>query len=110
MTLCPLCKSPVDVPRLDELLASRGITGHAAAILRAVWSARGNRIKASRIFDVMYEDDPDGGPCGSSTMYRDLWVGLDHLTTLLTGTGVGISYSGQSAGGLFKLTLQGGNA
>ncbi|OYR09209.1 hypothetical protein CEV33_2938 [Brucella grignonensis] len=101
-----MCKSPVGVLGLDELLASHGITGHAAAILCAVWSGRGSGITAERIFDAMYADDPEGGPA-VTTIYRYLWAGLGDLDRLLAGSGVRISYSKQSASGRFKLRLKG---
>ncbi len=106
MVCCPMCQAPVDVPGLDALISDRGITGHAAAILRAVWSGRGAGVKTERVFDAMYEDDPDGGP-HLSKMYKSLWVGLSELECFLSGSGVEISYSGRIEGGLFRLKLQG---
>ncbi|KAB2720940.1 hypothetical protein F9K73_13560 [Brucella intermedia] len=100
-----MCQAPVDAPGLHALIAEHGITGHAAAILRAVWSGRGAGVKAERIFDAMYADDPEGGPA-ITTMYRHLWAGLAELAHDLEGSGVGIYHTGQSAGGLFKLKVQ----
>ncbi len=50
-----------------------------------------------RVFDVMYEDDPDGGP-GQAKMYRAFKVALCHLRKKLKGSGIGIENVGYRAG------------
>lgn len=109
MTDCPMCKRPVPVPELDELIRSRRIKGHAAAILTALWDAGGAVVPTQRIFDRMYEDDIDGGP-SNTQMYTALNRGLKALKTALAGSGVSVVATGKGKGtarGTWRLTITG---
>lgn len=90
MTVCPSCGAAVPVADLDTLIRDREITGASAAILRALWAARGRSLGAWVLFDAIYADDPDSGPGAGGTMYRDLKRGLADLRAALAGAGVSI--------------------
>ncbi|MER8783238.1 hypothetical protein NKH60_18610 [Mesorhizobium sp. M1006] len=89
-------------PKLADLIAERGITGHAAAILGAVWRGKGMSIMSGAIFDAMYSDDPDGGP-SPTRMYAALKRGLARLECQLDGSGVSVVEAGYRCG--YRLTL-----
>lgn len=106
---CPMCRRPVSVPDLEELIRTRRIKGHAAAILRALWDAGGSVVPTQRIFDRMYEDDIDGGP-SNTQMYTALNRGLKALTSALAGSGVSVVAIGNGKGtarGTWRLTITG---
>ena len=97
------------MPELAELIRSRGITGHAAAILSALWDAGGAGVPTQRIFDRMYEDDIDGGP-SNTQMYSALNRGLKSLRTALAGSGVSVVATGNGKGtarGTWRLKITG---
>lgn len=106
---CPMCQGPLSVPDLEELIRTRRIKGHAAAILRAVWEAGGKAVQTERIFDAMYADDIDGGP-SHTQMYIALGRARRALTAALAGTGVavvGLGHGHGSARGSWRLKITG---
>lgn len=105
MTACPMCRRPAPIPDLDDLIRSRRIKGHAAAVLTAVWNGGGKVVTASAVFDEMYADDPDGGP-SNTQMYLHLKRATERLAGALAGTGVAIVHSahGPCAGWRLKIT------
>lgn len=94
---CPCCKQRVSVPDLDIIIDHYHIPPLQAAILRAVWRGRGYPVPTERIFDVMYADDPDGGPSPGS-MYRAFKVAVHHLRRRLEGSGVSVVNAGYRRG------------
>lgn len=94
---CPCCSQPVPVPSAYIIAASCDLKPMEARILEAVWDGNGMAVSTEKIFDRMYEDDPDGGPSPQrmySTM-KESMVGLRHK---LNGSGVGIETVGYRQG------------
>ncbi len=101
---CTMCGADIGMPDLDNLISERRIKGHPAAILRAVWSGRGRPVGAMAISDVMFADDPDGGPSLAKS-YRQMREALVELTEKLEGSGLRLVEGGHSTGG-FRLTFR----
>ncbi|RWO35678.1 MAG: hypothetical protein EOS08_03515 [Mesorhizobium sp.] len=99
---CPCCNQPVTVPTLTDLIADRGISGHASAVLAAVWRGKGMPVTSERLFDAMYADDPDGGP-SPTRMYLALRKAIDRLNGQLKDCGVSVVGVGFRQG--FRLVL-----
>lgn len=99
---CPCCKRPVDIPPLDIVVDHYRIPPLQSRILGAVWRGRGYPVPTERIFDVMYTDDPDGGP-SPCAMYRAFEVALFHLRARLNGSGISIENVGYRRG--YRLIL-----
>lgn len=109
MTDCPMCRRAVPVPQLDDLIQSRRIKGHAAAILETVWQAGGVAVTSNALFDAMYADDIDGGP-SQTQMYCALNRAVRALDTALAGSGVSIVALGNGRGtarGTWRLKITG---
>lgn len=109
MTDCPMCRRAVTVPQLDDLIRSRRIKGHAAAILTAVWDAAGAAVTSSALFDAMYADDIDGGP-SQTQMYCALKRAVRALDAALAGSGVSVVALGNGKGtarGTWRLKITG---
>jgi len=87
LTVCPCCSLSLPLPPLDILMAERGIKGHAAAVLIALWEGRGFPVLTERLFDALYADDPDGGP-SPAAMYRAMHSAIDQLNARLGGSGI----------------------
>lgn len=104
---CPCCRQPVSVPTLETLTLALNLQPLQAKILRAVWRGKGQPVPTSRVFDVMYEDDYDGGP-SQIECYRAFKVALCRLRKRLEGTGVSIECAGYRRG--WKLVLAEGPA
>lgn len=94
---CPCCKQPIDVPSLEDAIASARLDGFEASILRAVWSGKGHPVLSERVFDEMYADDVDGGP-SPTRMYAALHGALARLNSKLNDTGVAIQGVGYRKG------------
>lgn len=101
---CPCCRQPVSSPSLDIVVSNYSIRPLEARVLRAIWNGKGMPVQTERIFDVMYEDDPDGGPSYAS-MYSSFKVALCRLRSRLEGSGVGIETVGYRRG--YKLVMEG---
>lgn len=101
---CPCCKQKVDKPSLDIVINHYELSPVEARVLSAVWRGKGMPVMAERIFDVMYEDDPDGGPT-PSRMYSAFKVALCHLRKKLKGSGISIENTGYRRG--YRLILGG---
>lgn len=99
---CPCCAQPVNVPTLEIVIMHCKLTQLEARILRVIWKARGSPVHVERVFDAMYEDDPDGGP-PYKKMYDAFKVALCHLRAKLKGTGIGIANYGYRRG--YRLTI-----
>jgi hypothetical protein len=99
---CPCCKQPVRVPSLDIIIDFYKVTPLEARILGVIWRGRGMAVQTERIFDAMYEDDPDGGP-SPTRMYAAFKVALCHLRDRLQGSGIGIENVGYRRG--YRLIL-----
>lgn len=103
---CPCCKQPIDVPSLEDAIASARLDGFEASILRAVWSGKGHPVQTERIFDAMYADDPDGGP-SPTRMYAAFRGALARLNSKLNATGVAVHGVGYRKGWRLALREQG---
>lgn len=99
---CPCCSQRVETPVMAIVVDHYGITPLQARILGAVWRGKGHPVQTERIFDAMYEDDPDGGPTPTK-MYAAFKVALCHLRKKLEGSGVGVESVGYRQG--YRLVL-----
>lgn len=99
---CPCCNQEVAAPTLELIIDHYKLTPKQSAILRAVWRGRGFPVTTDRIFDIMYEDDPDGGP-GTQRMYSAFKTALSRLRDRLEGSGVNIETVGYRQGYRLKL-------
>jgi len=99
---CPCCKRPVGVPDLAVIMDYYDVPPLEGAILTAVWRGKGLPVPTERVFDVMYSDDPDGGP-EPARMYQAFKVSLCHLRQRLKGSGVSIENCGYRRG--YRLVL-----
>lgn len=99
---CPCCRRKMDKPDLDTVIDYYEIPKLEEAILRAVWKGRGFPVPTERIFDLMYFDDPDGGP-GPGKMYRAFKVGVHKLRRRLEGSGITVENVGYRRG--YRLIL-----
>lgn len=99
---CPCCGQRVAAPSLDIIIDTCKVRPIEAKILRAVWNGKGHPVQTQRIFDAMYEDDPDGGP-EPPMMYRAFKVALCHLRKRLIGSGVAIENLGYGRGYRLKV-------
>lgn len=86
---CPCCGKPTSVLSIDMVIDRLGLSPMQSRILRAVWDGGGYPIPQVRIYDAMYEDDPDGGP-SDFTAYNALKVALCFLRKKLEGSGIEI--------------------
>ena len=103
---CPTCNQPVAVPTFDLIVQTLELPPLHQRILRAVWEGKGHPVMPGRIFDYMYEDDPDGGP-SEDKMYQHFKVGMCRLRARLEGSGVSIENVGYRRG--YRLVLEGKN-
>lgn len=94
---CPCCGRPISVPTIELLIDRYRLASREEKILRAVWRGRGFPVMTDRIFDVMYEDDPDGGPTWSN-MYNSFKSGLHKLRLKIDGSGISIQNVGKGQG------------
>lgn len=91
---CPCCSGgATDLAALDtmiwDLIQWRGLSENAESVLRAVWCGAGRPVTAERIFDRIYDHDPDGGPT-QTRMYLDLRDAIAELVVKLDGTGLSV--------------------
>ena len=101
---CPCCRQPVSSPTLDIVISNYGVRPLEARVLRAIWNGKGMPVQTERIFDAMYEDDPDGGPSYAS-MYSSFKVALCRLRSRLQGSGVSVETVGYRRG--YRLVMEG---
>lgn len=94
---CPCCSQAVPVPSAYIIAQNCGLTPMETRILEAVWDGKGRPVQTERIFDRMYEDDPDGGP-PPARMYATFKEKLSLLKKKLIGSGVGIENVGRREG------------
>lgn len=94
---CPCCGSPMAVPTLEVVCFTYDLSPFQSRILGAVWRGRGLPVAAEKIFDVMYADDPDGGP-ETPKMYAAFKEALHRLRAKLEGSGVGVVNAGYRRG------------
>lgn len=99
---CPCCSQTVDTPSLEIVVEHYGLRPAEARVLSAIWRGKGMPVQAERIFDVMYADDPDGGP-SPSRMYSAFKVALCHIRQRLKGSGISIVNVGYRQG--YRLIL-----
>lgn len=99
-----MCSQPVDVPTLDVVIRKYELPPLQAKILRAIWNGNGHPVLPGKVFDLMYEDDIDGGP-SDAEMYRAFKVALCRLRSRIEGSGVSIESVGYRAG--YRLVLEG---
>lgn len=100
---CPCCKHPISAPDVEIVIDHFRLPPMQAAVLRAVWRGKGMPVMPERIFNVIYADDPDGGP-SPGTMYRNFKVTLCHLRKRLAGTGIAIENVGYAQG--YRLSME----
>lgn len=101
---CPCCRQPVDAPSLDIVISNYGVRPQEARVLRAIWQGKGMPVQTERVFDAMYEDDPDGGP-SYAAMYSAFKCALSRLRARLEGSGIGIETVGYRRG--YRLVMKG---
>ena len=101
---CPCCRQSVSAPSLDIVISNYGVRPLEAKVLRAIWNGKGMPVQTERVFDAMYEDDPDGGPSYAS-MYSAFKVALCRLRGRLAGSGIGIETVGYRRG--YRLVMEG---
>jgi hypothetical protein len=94
---CPCCGSQVEKLNVGLLVDICRVSNFQARILQAVWRGKGHPVPTERIFDVMYADDPDGGP-SRSAMYNSFKVALCRLRKQIEGTGIGVENVGYGRG------------
>lgn len=99
---CPCCGQAVKVPTLDIVVDRYGLTRMEAQIIGAVWKGRGMPVPTERIFDAMFQDDPDGGP-SPARMYIAFKDALHELRIRLNGSGVSVENVGYRRG--FRLVI-----
>ncbi len=86
---CPCCGGDVFKPSLEIVIDVLGLPPQQAAILTAVWGARGYPCPTARIMDAIWADDPDGGPPHErARLYFKTQLSL--LRKRLDGSGVGV--------------------
>jgi hypothetical protein len=102
---CPCCRQSVRTPTLEIVVDHYELTPLEKRVLEAVWRGKGMPVMTERIFDKMYEDDPNGGPTPSK-MYLAFKVALCHLRKKIQGSGVDVENVGYRRG--YRLVL-GGN-
>lgn len=98
---CPCCSSPTKSPSLEMIIDLYRLSPMESAVLTAVWRGRGYEVSAPAIFNVMYADDPDGGP-SDSKMYSSLKFVMHKLRKKLSQSGIKINYICQRG---YKLEL-----
>jgi hypothetical protein len=102
---CPICNGAVNLPPLDvlilKLINDYGLSEEAEAVLRCLWDAKGLPVDAEAMFDVMYADDPDGGPSVVAS-YAALRAALQELERVARGA---IVYLGRARGWRMKLPV-----
>lgn len=66
--LCPCCGRPMDaLPPLEHLVLTMAPQGHVSRrIIKALVDAYPRAICGPRLHDIIYADDPDGGPLCNS--------------------------------------------
>lgn len=99
---CPCCGTMVASPGLEMIIALCQLGDIEEAIFRAAWNAKGAPVSSEKFFDVIYADDPDGGP-HDKAMRTALKFGIHRLKKKLEGTGVDIVNEGRSRG--YKLII-----
>jgi hypothetical protein len=99
---CPLCKQTARMPTLEMIIDHYRLPAQQAAVLTAVWRGRGMPVPSSRIMDLMYADDPNGGP-SQSRAYAQMKTILWRLRQALRGSGISILNVGYGRG--YRLTL-----
>ncbi len=101
---CPCCSQPVPVLNAYAVSVACDLKPMEARILEAVWGGGGRPVQTEVIFNVMYEDDPDGGP-PPARMYATLKESMVGLRKKLVGSGVGVETVGYRQG--WRLVLGG---
>lgn len=104
---CPTCTQPVSVPTYDFIVRHLDLQPLHQKILKAVWDGKGYPVMPGKIFNYMYEDDPDGGP-SDAKMYQNFKVALCRLRDRLSGSGVSIATVGYRGG--YRLVMEGKNS
>jgi len=79
------------------VIAARRLDSIEASILRAAWAGRGHPVQSIAIFDVIFEDDIDGGP-SQAKMYATFYTALRSLNAKLDGAGIRIRSVGDRKG------------
>lgn len=103
-TTCPCCSQSVPVQSAYIVAVGCGLKPMEYRILDAIWHGNGMPVSTEKIFDRMYDDDPDGGP-PPARMYATLKESMVGLRKKLVGSGVGIETVGYRAG--WRLILGG---
>lgn len=86
---CPCCKQVVDVPSLEDAIASARLNGFEKRILGAIWNGKGHPVQTERVFDAMYCDDADGGP-SPTVMYAAFNKARRRLNSQLGSAGIAV--------------------
>lgn len=103
---CPCCAQPVPVASSYIVAHNCDLKPMEYRILDAIWSGGGLPISTEKIFDRMYEDDPEGGP-PPARMYATLKESMVGLRKKLVGSGVGVETVGYRAGWRLVLGVAG---
>lgn len=94
---CPCCAQIVPVPTPHIVSVHCNLKPMEYRILDAIWGGAGLPVHTAKIFDRMYEEDPDGGPT-PARMYATMKESMVGLRKKLSGSGVGIETVGYSQG------------
>ena len=94
---CPCCGHEIKAPSFEQIVNHYEIAPQAARLLDAVWKGRGLPVSTQRICEVIWSDDPNGGP-PEARMYRNFQWALHHLRKRLVGSGVSVESAGYNAG------------
>ena len=99
---CPCCGQSVAGIPYHLLALKCGLKPMEERILGALWEGAGRPVFPEKIFDAMYEDDPEGGE-NPNRMYATMKESMSRMRKKLEGSGVGIENVGYRAG--FRIVL-----
>ena len=77
MILCPCCNRPMEADKAPvAALTAAPVWGQHKTILDALASAYPRYVEQSFLIDLLYSNDPDGGPICANNIVRSRVVGL----------------------------------
>jgi len=103
---CPCCGGDVTNATVEMVLQHVQVLPDTreARILELLWKSKGLAVPTARIFDVMFADDPGGGPGNNNALYNSLKFTLLRLRRKLEGSGVSILSAGYGRG--YRLAME----
>jgi DNA-binding response OmpR family regulator len=101
---CPTCGQIVkDAPRIDEAIAALRLVGIQKQIVLALASARGRYLSLDELAQIVYLDDPEGGP---ETASRSIYVQINKLRKKFNHWGARIEGKGAHRNGYWRIISQ----